>query len=246
LAETRLAIRKALLGTDLSLRQPAWALLSSLAWNADLYPYLDLIDAYAEVSGFRNSVRDTADRIEVLFGPRERRVHLLAAAVRSGEGRLPRGTSLSRLTAVQWAATQGLLEFQPAVIEYLSALEPERVRYRRLHHVPALFELCGGADTLTDAPVVAFMRILEMEEGALEERFASDEGFRQAVLDLAGSSARQIRIGGRDPAPVALLRRIVDRQLAYRSRSPGLFPDGARPSSGELEWLARLQSLIGP
>jgi hypothetical protein len=43
-----------------------------------------------------------------------------------------------------------------------------------------------------------------------------------------------------------LLRRIVDRQLAYRSRSPGLFPDGARPSSGELEWLARLQSLIGP
>lgn len=237
----RQAVRDTLLSSELESREKAWRILNEIVWKTDLYPYLDLIESFTPLAQKYQNVLELLDRIEVLSGPRPQRVELIAAAVVSGSGRLPRGTSLSRITAIGFAARQGLSELLPAVNEYFAAHEPERMRARRLGAVPALFELCGGAATRFDAPAVAFRRILGMDERTLENRFPADEGFREAVFSLIDAPCRSFR-GQKEPEECSLLRQIVARQLAYRGE-PSSNTVFLNPSASS-DWLVRIQGLL--
>jgi hypothetical protein len=244
LAETRTAIQGALLSSDPVTRGRARSLLSSLAYTIDLYPYLDLIESFGSFANESAGASDLADQIELRHAPRDRRIKLLAPAIRTGEGRLPRsGGKLYRPAALYLASRGGLDEFQPAVAEYLAALEPERIRHRRQHTVLANFELCGGAESFTDGPRLAFQRLLQMREGALEERFSSDEGFREAVLDLVRDEYRAFGARRTGSAAAALIRQFVARQAAFRAAQPSVYPAplAALPGSSAGDWLIRLR-----
>jgi hypothetical protein len=240
-AAVRQAIRNTLLSPEAESRDKAWRILSESVWKTDLYPYLDLIDSFTPLAQKHQNVADLADRIEVLSGPRSRRIELLAPAIVSGSGRLPRGTSLLRTTAILFAAQQGLVEFLPAVTEYITTLEPERIKARRLVAVPALFELCGGAATRFDAPAVAFRRILETDERTLENRFGADEGFREAVFSLVDRTCRSFR-AQKEAESCSLLRHTVSRQFEYR----GTAPSNPMTSGDSTDWLVRLQGILSP
>jgi hypothetical protein len=238
-------MRAYLLSSEEGERNEAWRLISSIADATDLYPYLDLIDQYAALSGSAPGVAETADRIEVLFAPREERLRLLGSVVR-GRGTLSRGTKFPRPFAILLAAREGLEELRPAVAQYLSAHELQRLRKRQLHSVPALFELCSGAETLLDAPRTAFTRILRMSESMLDERFA-DEGFREAFFDLASRASRNAGRSSPESPSVSLLRQIAARQLEYRMQSvpPS---DVARSDARFLaatDWLKHLRRVLG-
>jgi hypothetical protein len=240
-AAVRQAIRNTLLSADSESRDKAWRILSESVWSVDLYPYLNLIESFAPLAQRYQNVAELADHIEVLSGPRSARIELLAPAIVSGSGRLPRGTSLQRTTAMVFAARQGLVELLPAVTEYFAAHEPERMRARRLVAVPELFELCAGAATRFDAPAVAFRRILAMDERTLENRFADDEGFREAVFSLA--DVRCSRFGpDHIPESCSLLHEIVTRQLEYR----GIPASNVTIPGYSTDWVARLQEMISP
>ncbi|HEU5248966.1 MAG TPA: hypothetical protein VFW15_03190 [Thermoanaerobaculia bacterium] len=240
-AAVRQAIRNTLLSPEEESRDKAWRILSESVWKRNLYPYLDLIDAFARLAQKNQNVAELADRIEVLSGPRQRRIELLAPAIVSGSARLPRGTGLLRTHAMLYAAGQGLNEFLPAVKEYLAVLEPERIRARRLLSVPALFELCEGTPSGWDAPVVAFRRILDTDERTLENRFADDEGFREAFFSLADRTRHEVR-AQKESESRSLLRRIVSRQLEYR----GTAPSSPMALGDNTDWLVRLQRWLSP
>jgi hypothetical protein len=241
-AAVRQAVRDTLLSTDAEARDKAWTILSESLWKSDLYPYLDLIDAFTPLARKHQNVADLADRIEIASAPRARRIELFAPAIVSGSARLPRGTVLLRTTAILFAARQGLVEFLPAVKEYLAVLEPERIRARRLLSVPALFELCEGAQSGWDAPIVAFRRILDMDERRLENRFLDDEGFREAVFSLVDRVRQEFR-AQKETESRSLLRRIVSRQLEYRGAPPSPNP---MTSGDSTDWLVRLQGILSP
>lgn len=244
--ETRQAIHDHLLSRDPAVRQFTWNLLSGISNHVDLYPYLDLIETYGEGLQRPDTVGPTADLVELRFAPRSRRLQLLGNAVRFGNDTLPRGTSFPRMFAVRFAALQGLEELQPAVARYLAALEPERIRKRGLASVPALFELCAGAEALLDAPRVAFARILAFEERRLDERFVS-EGFRDAFFELADIAARTVPSGSREPESLRLLQAIAARQLEYRMqsvRSSDVAPSDPR-FLAPTDWLKQLRRILG-
>ena len=237
-AAVRQAVRETLLSSELESRDKAWGILTEIFWKTDLYPYLDLLDAFKPLAQKNQNVADLADLVEVNFAPRSRRIELLAPLILSGSGRLPRGTILLRTSAIEVAARQGLVEFLPAVTAYLAVLEPERIRARRLISVPALFELCGGAASRSDATVVALRRLLAIEERTLENRFPADEGFREAVFSL--EYARCPLGVEKEPESCALLRQIVARQLEYR----GTPPSPAAIPGESTDWVVRLQEIL--
>ncbi len=240
-AALRQAVRDTLLSPEPEGRDRAWRILSEVAWKTNLFPCLDLIEAFTPLAQKYQNVAELADRIEMVSAPRPQRLALLAPAILSGSGRLARGTSVLRTAAIFQAARQGLVEFLPAVTEYLAALEPERIRARRMVSILAMFELSEGATTGFDAPAVAFRRILAMDERTLENRFLADEGFREAVFSLLNEPCRPFG-APKESESCSLLRQIVLRQLEYRG-TPA--PDGViLGRSGD--WLGRLQGILSP
>ena len=247
IVETRQAIRDTLFSKDPAARRQASVLLSSLAYGADLYPFLDLIESSGLESDDRSWISAAADQIALRRAPRQLRIKLLSAAIRSGGATTPHGDPLYRPFALYLAARGGLEEFQPAIARYLAALEPERVRKRDLQKILPFFELCGGSPSFDDGPRVAFQRLMDLQEGALEERFTSDEGFRDAVLDLVRDGTAGIAGVRRESAATALIRKFVARQLAYRASQRGLFPTlspGSTEPPGPKDWLVRMQEAL--
>ena len=186
-AEARAALEEALKAEDPHVARAVGAMVQKLRSRVDLRPFADLFATACEKSKGRCFWGPAEEDWSLVWaGSRSERLDVFERAIRSGSAQLARGTLVQRRWAVRYAAEQGLEELRPLSSEYIATLTEARLKKLDLANVPSMFELCSGAGGYVDAARRAGSRIAVLPDQEFEIRMSEDEGFRDAVLLVAG------------------------------------------------------------
>ncbi|MET0618816.1 MAG: hypothetical protein ABW056_00990 [Thermoanaerobaculia bacterium] len=224
LEERRAAVRAALFADTPEARQAAAGFLASTAFQIDLRPYADIFQEYC--AGLKPACfwrREDDYWAKLRFDPRPSRLETLERFIQTGRSEYPRG-ELPRYIAVQLAASQGLGELEPMILEYLATLTPAARTRFGLDMVPAQLELTRGAEDAQDAAAAAGERLAALEDDELFRRMEEEGSFREAVLREAEVACKRSILTGKSLEACALYAGVVSRQKA---RFPDRFFSGS-------------------
>ena len=236
----REAIRNGLLDSSEKVRDEVFTFLSENVRSLDLRPYADVLEEFNQIDHWKDRSLGLIDEAELLHAARDTRVQTYRRAIAEGAVRLPRGWTLTRRTALSFASLDGIVELKQLVGEYLADGWPDE----QASLVPAM-ELRAGAADRSQATQLAVDRLVAMRDEDFRSRMKDERGFRDAVIQVAEEVCAKDRFSGRQDSGCAIVRKVVERQVALERRERRAHTASAPPSSettdqvreGWLDWL---------
>lgn len=241
----RQAIRAGLFAPGRQTRDEVFRYLSENSRWIDLHPYADVFEAFSKADPHHRGP-ELLDENQLPRLPRAHRLEMYRQAITQGSAKLPHGSTLTREAASSLAAFEGMGELRAVVQEFAGQVESRWRKSFGFESFDSLFELTAGAEDREDAARLAATRLAEISADTVRDRMDQDEGFREAVIRIAGYGcaidpfSRQRSPGcGRMSEVVQRLGRVAGKGEATRE------PESSSPPGPAKEpWLDRLRVLV--
>ncbi len=252
MSELRRTIQDGLLSQDGEAREQVFRYLSgNLRW-IDLRPYADILLRFSSTDEWKDRGLALLDESELAQSSRGNRLGIYRQASVSGSARLPHGSPCSRRLGIELAALEGLGELKPLAEEYYGMLNQAEQKQLSLERLKVMFALTDGAEDREGAGRQAAERLNQMKDEEFASRMESQDGFAEAVTDIAAYACAKTPFTGASGAGCQAIKEIYARQRrkdvaqhqTARSEKTRVAPLGE--GAKEKRWIDRLGRALQP